>query len=313
MDRALPAPSSPLGAVRLGAGRQLAEAVAPWLLRGAARVLAALPLPVARAAARAAAGAAWLARSRAVRNTLENIERCFPELPPRRRRQLAWRSMVETACTVAETGIVWHGSPARTARLFRDIHGMEAVESAGGPVLVLIPHYGNWELLAFVFGQGPGLTCLYAPPKIGSLEPLLCRARTRWNCGVTPTSPAGIRRLYSVARDNGVVALLPDQTPPPEAGVQAPFFGHDVLTMTLAHRLIVRLRPRVVVAWVERVPGAFVARIEEVDGAIHSPDPLTSATAMNAAIERIVRGNPAQYQWEYKRFRRRGSRSAAAR
>lgn len=289
---------------------QRLETLAPVLLRLVARCLSLLPLPVAHALAVVVANTQWLLGARAARTTQENIERCFPALSPSCRRQLARRSLTETAKTFAEMGLVWHGSRSRAARLVQSVQGMEHVETAPGAVLVLMPHFGNWELLGHVFGSGPGLTCLYAPPKIKSLESLVCRARTRWGVRMAPTTPRGLKHLYAVARDDGIVGLLPDQTPPPSAAVDAPFFGQDVLTMVLAHRLIMRVQPRVVMAWVERTQRGFVAHIEPLHGDVYSPDAATSAAAMNVAIEQVVRRCPAQYQWEYKRFRRRRNRSA---
>ena len=288
------------------------EAVAPVLLRLVARGLSLLPLPVAHAVATVVANTQWLLGTRAARTTRENIERCFPTLSARCRRRLARRSLTETAKTFAEMGLVWHGSPRRAARLVQSVQGMEHVESAPGAVLVLMPHFGNWELIGHVFGSGPGLTCLYAPPKIKSLESLVCRARTRWGVQMASTSPRGLKQFYAVARDDGIVGLLPDQTPPPSAAVDAPFFGHDVLTMVLAHRLIMRVQPRVVMAWVERTRRGFAAHIEPLHGDVYSADAARSAAAMNVAIEQVVRRNPAQYQWEYKRFRRRRDRSPAS-
>lgn len=287
----------------------IVSVLAPALLRLVSRGLCLLPLPAAHVLAAGVATLQWLFGSRAARTTAENIERAFPERLLHERRRLVRQSLVETAKTFTEMGIVWHGSERRTACLVRTVQGMEHVQSAPGAVLVLMPHFGNWELLGYVFGRGPGLTCLYAPPKIQSLEPLLCRSRTRWGVELASTTAPGLKRLYGVALDGGVVGILPDQTPPPSAAVDAPFFGHPVLTMTLAHRIIMRVRPRVVLAWVERTRRGFAAHIEPLAGDIHSPDPAISAAAMNLAIERIVRTNPAQYQWEYKRFRRRRNRA----
>ena len=287
------------------------EVLAPILLQLVAWGLSLLPLSVAHALARIVANIQWLLGARAARTTQENIERCFPALAPDCRRRLARQSLTETAKTFFEMGLVWHGSPSRAGRLVESVQGMQHVESAPGAVLVLMPHFGNWELLGHVFGSGPGLTCLYAPPKIKSVESLMCRARTRWGVRMAPTSPGGLKQFYAVARANGIVGLLPDQTPPPSAAVDAPFFGQDVLTMVLAHRLIMRVQPRVVMAWVERTQRGFTAHIEPLHGDVYSADAATSAAAMNVAIEQVVRRDPAQYQWEYKRFRRRGNRFPA--
>ena len=38
---------------------------------------------------------------------------------------------------------------------------------------------------------------------------------------------------------------------------------------------------------------------------VRDPDPVVSATALNADFEAFVRSRPEQYFWGYKRFRRR--------
>jgi uncharacterized protein YndB with AHSA1/START domain len=42
----------------------------------------------------------------------------------------------------------------------------------------------------------------------------------------------------------------------------------------------------------------------EVDERLYSPDLDTSLAGLNASVEAVVREVPAQYQWEYKRFKR---------
>lgn len=102
----------------------------------------------------------------------------------------------------------------------------------------------------------------------------------------------------------GVVAILPDQVPEPSAGVYAPFFGQPALTMTLAHRLIQRTQPTVLMAALLRTEEGFELVVQQVAEQITDPDPKVSAEAMNAAIESLVQRAPAQYQWGYKRFKR---------
>jgi KDO2-lipid IV(A) lauroyltransferase len=44
--------------------------------------------------------------------------------------------------------------------------------------------------------------------------------------------------------------------------------------------------------------------VMEADPAIYSEDQLTSVAGLNASVAACVQRAPAQYQWEYKRFRR---------
>ena len=73
--------------------------------------------------------------------------------------------------------------------------------------------------------------------------------------------------------------------------------------MSLVGKLLQRVDADVLIGAAMRVPGGFAIRIERVDDAIRSPKLAESARAMNAAVEDVVAWDPAQYQWEYKRYR----------
>src|SRR5690606_11948960 len=104
-----------------------------------------------------------------------------------------------------------------------------------------------------------------------------------------------------------LVGILPDQQPKPGAGVSGPFFGVQALTMTLLGRLAERSGATVLFGCCERIgdgPG-FALRFEAAPDGIASIDAVVAATALNAAVERIARRAPAQYQWTYKRYKQR--------
>ena len=106
-------------------------------------------------------------------------------------------------------------------------------------------------------------------------------------------------------RDGGVVGILPDQQPKVGDGEFVPFFGKDALTMTLLGRLAARTGATVLFAYCERIGAGpeFALHVEAAPAAITDPDPVVATTALNAAVERIARRDPAQYQWTYKRWR----------
>ena len=120
-----------------------------------------------------------------------------------------------------------------------------------------------------------------------------------------PTTVAGLRQVLRCLEAGEVVGLLPDQVPSRESGVHAPFFGVPALTMTLPQRLLLHARARPVMGAAQRgADGTFDVTFSPIGRGICDTDPTTSAAALNAAIETIVRRDPAQYQWEYKRFKR---------
>lgn len=99
------------------------------------------------------------------------------------------------------------------------------------------------------------------------------------------------------------MAILPDQVPSADSSVVVPFFGRTAITMSLVSKLLRRVDADVVIGTATRVRGGFTIRLEAVADAVRDPDPAVGARVINAAIETIVARDPAQYQWEYKRFR----------
>ena len=268
------------------------------------RVFAWLPLAAMRTAAR---WAGWLlirCRADMARVTRINLSKCFPGLDACGLNALALESLSHTACLFFESGALAHWPGDRLRRLVVAESGRDQLEAgmASGGVLLLVPHYGNWEFICFALGRFE-FAALYDPPRLRSLETPLRRARERFGGRVHPTDASGIRAIYRQLEHGGLVCLLPDQVPRVSGGVYAPFFEHPALTATFAHRLIERTRPTVLLGSARRVPNGFSLTYEALDEAC-ADSPQSFAQSLNRAIEDLVRRDPAQYQWEYKRFKR---------
>jgi KDO2-lipid IV(A) lauroyltransferase len=70
-------------------------------------------------------------------------------------------------------------------------------------------------------------------------------------------------------------------------------------------KLVARTQARVVTGVALRVPGqGFVIHFLDADERVYSADDATSATGVNACVEAAIALDPAQYQWEYKRYRK---------
>jgi KDO2-lipid IV(A) lauroyltransferase len=282
------------------------EALIAWLARAAIRALSLLPLAAQRGLGRMlGALARWTGR-RSVRVTRRNIDLCFPELDAEARRRLVRDSLSHTGQLLCELGIVFHWPAERWQPLIRDLRGADLMDDAvkrGRPVLLLVPHFGNWEFLSLYLGRY-AVSALYDPPRVRALEPLILKARSRAGARLLPIDAGGLRGFFQNLRNGGVAALLPDQVPERDAGVRVPFFGQPALTMTFAHRVARRTGALLLLGSARRVRGGFALRFQALDQAVSDDDPQVSAAAMNRAIEALVREDPAQYQWEYKRFKR---------
>ena len=242
------------------------------------------------------------------RITRRNLSVSFPSLDAAALARLTRQSLKQTGCYAAEAGLSWSVRDQRWNDLIIGVDGSDAIDAArrsGHGVLVLIPHFGNWEILNLFLGARYGFTVLYEPLRVASLDSIVRAGRTRTGSAVVPTSVAGIRALRVAMKAGGVVGVLPDQVPSRASGEYVAFFGRPALTMTLVHRLSQNVST-VLLGYARRLPDGAGFRIgfEAIPNIEHCTDASQWLTSMNAAIERLVRSDPAQYQWEYRRFRK---------
>lgn len=270
---------------------------------------------------------AWLWRrldARESRVARRNLELACPELDEAARAHLHRGVLRTTARQALETLVLWTRPHARNLAMLREAHGTELFDAAlasGRGLIVAAPHYGNWELLNQWLAARTPLAILYKPPESRVGEAFLRRVRAddanAARVEQVPAEGSAVRRLLRVLQGGGVVGILPDQQPKGGDGVFAPFFGVQALTMTLLPRLAARTGATVLFAYCERIPApgaapAFALRIEAAPDGIAAEDPAEGARALNAGVERIARRDPAQYQWTYKRYKRRPPGSGEA-
>jgi Kdo2-lipid IVA lauroyltransferase/acyltransferase len=285
----------------------LSDRVAAFVLKLLLRMLNLLSLAGAQRLGKFVGDVVFFARGRLRKTTLTNLRLSFPNLSGREAERVARSSLRHTGCFAAESGVIW-SRDERWKRLLVATEGVEMIDRArrhGKGVLLLAPHFGNWEILNLFLGTHCGLTALYDPPRVPGLDQIVREGRARTGSVLLPATTGGIRNLYAALKSGGVVGLLPDQVPGTAAGEYAPFFGRPALTMTLAYRLVAKLRPSVMMAHARRLPHAtgFSLGFEALPQLETCTSQGEFLARMNGAIERLVLTDKAQYQWEYKRFK----------
>ncbi len=244
-----------------------------------------------------------------------NLELAFPELTQAQRVALHRDVLRTTARQALETLRLWTRPHVENLQWIREAEGMDLFDEAiasGRGVIIAAPHYGNWELLNQWLASRTPLAILYRAPDSTIGEAFLQRVRKDPAHRVTQVRAEGpaVRQLFKRLRDGGVVGILPDQQPKAGDGEFADFFGVQALTMTLLSRLAARSGATVLFAYCERIDNlqdahrapTFRLRIEASPADISASDPVRGVQALNSAVERIARRDPAQYQWTYKRY-----------
>jgi|GEM_PF-30338 len=279
-----------------------------WIAISTIKIIGLLPLSVARRLGGLLGWMCWLAKEKSSRTTIENLAICYPEMTPDERRELGRKSMVETGKLGVEICVIQRRSWRWLQRKIFNIHGEELLQTElakGKGLIILAPHIGNWEVLALTLPTYGKLTALYQPPKQAYLESLVKKSREKTGATLVPTNRRGLAKLLVSLRSGGITAVLPDQNPGKGFGEFSPFFGTPAYTMTTVHGFVRRADCAVMMGIVKRVPKGFEIFFFKAPEEIYSADQSESLAALNKGVELCVSHCPEQYQWEYKRFKRK--------
>jgi len=279
------------------------------MVKSLLRVLSWIPLPLLHKLADAVGTIVYALPTETRRVTLINLQKAFPGLSDGEHRRLARRSVQETLKAGFELGHTWYGSVERVMNLIVDVQGKEHIDAAltsGRAIIYCSPHLGNWELMGLYVSTLAPMTTLYKPPKLTGLSDLIAGARARLGAQLVATDRAGVVKLTRALQQGASTGILPDQQPR-EGGVFAPFFGHQAYTMTLVSKLAARSNAVVLFTFAKRLPAGsgFELICIPADADIANADTTLAAAALNRSVEACVKLAPEQYQWEYKRFRKR--------
>jgi len=282
-----------------------------YLMIGAIKLMGLVSFPFAQKVGRLIGKRLARKRTRSREVARVNLAMCYPEMDPGERDQLMVDTLLENGMTGGEIGPMWGYSHEKLVALINKVHNKHILDDAlasGKGVLMMSPHLGNWEIINAYLADGIcPITIMYRPAKIKSFNDWMVSRREEVGCDLVPTTRQGVQTLFDTLNAGKVVGFLPDQEPKRERGVFAPFMGVETLTPTLPQQMILETGCKVLYMFGRRLPEGkgFDIHILEALPEQFSEDPRTSAAAMNKAIENCIEICPAQYQWTYKRFKRR--------
>lgn len=247
--------------------------------------------------------------ARPCRVALINTLVCFPDKSWREAQTFARRVFVETARTLAGYSHVWLRPAAQTLARIDHIDGEAAWRAALAdtrPILYLSLHQSSWEVSVLAVGEhDPNMLVMYQPVGNSALEELVNAGRAATGCQMIPTNGEGVKKALAAMSRGGSMALLADHKPTSNSNPYARFFGHAVLAPAFVNKVIQRYRPHVFYVSAMRLPGyRFRINIEPAADDLAGQSEALVLDSMMASFERIIRRQPEQYQWTYKRFKR---------
>jgi KDO2-lipid IV(A) lauroyltransferase len=234
---------------------------------------------------------------------LANIQQSGLAADDTQARKLVKTSRIEAGKAVMETFFIWGSASGKLMRLIQHVHGWSHVTEAqvqNKGLIFLTPHLGCFEITSIYYGEHAPITVLYRPPKLRWLSDLVVKGREKGNVKMAPANASGVKQLLHALKAGQAIGILPDQIPRQGEGEWADFFGKPAYTMGLASKLASKTDAVVIMAFGERLPSGkgFNIHLTRVDD-IHTP------ALLNQAIARQVSQCPAQYLWQYNRFKQR--------
>lgn len=179
---------------------------------------------------------------------------------------------------------------------------------AGGPMILLTGHFGNWEMAGYLFGVFG-----FPPHSVARtldnpyLDRFLRAFRERTGQKMIPKN-GGYDDMLATLRSGGVLSFLADQDAG-QNGLYVDFFGRPASTHKAIALLAIEHKAPVVVGYARRVGPGFRYEVgcpEIIQPAAleSSADPVRELTQrFTTAIENFIRRDPEQYLWLHRRWK----------
>ena len=178
-----------------------------------------------------------------------------------------------------------------------------------GQAIFFSAHFGNWEMVLPIASQlGMRVSGFYRRASNPVMDQIIHTQRLAGlapGVSMFPKGAHGARQALAHVMGGGSLGLLVDQKM--NDGIAVPFLGRLAMTAPAAAQFALRFGLPLVPIRVQRLGPARVRMICEPPLGLpqtggRQTDVLALTTAMNAAVEQWVRGEPGAWLWLHKRW-----------
>ena len=243
------------------------------------------------------------------RITSINLRIAYLDLTPQEHANMLKNSVRSQCLTYVEFIKCWGKPPTYSLSLLKNIEGehyfIDALANQKG-VIIVVPHFGCWELLNAWLNVYAEPVIMYKPNKIRGIDRYLLEARQKCKATLVPTDETGIRAIFKHLKQGGLTVILPDHVPKQSGGIYSDFFGQNTLSSTLVSKLAQKTQCNVLGLSCIRNKDShsFSVNCSPLSTDILSKDLQQSVDTLNQEIQNMINIAPEQYIWSYKRFRR---------
>jgi KDO2-lipid IV(A) lauroyltransferase len=191
------------------------------------------------------------------------------------------------------------------------VEGEEHLKAAlqkGKGVIVIVSHFGNWELMGARYTEYGSSTVIAFPQSNSLTDKVITKYRTNTGMRIIFTGNA-VKEIFRALRSNGMVGFLADQDAHGE-GVFIDFFGRPASTNRGPAVMALRTKAAIITSFIVREKdNTFTLHIEPeiplVDTGNFEADVRKNTENWSAVLERYVRSYPEQWFWVHRRWKTR--------
>ncbi|TCB51123.1 lipid A biosynthesis acyltransferase [Acinetobacter sp. ANC 4779] len=265
------------------------------------------PIQISRFIARMLAGLVNFLKMSKTSNTIRlNLQIALPELTAEQHEKIIPKAIHNELTSYFEFFSIWGADNKKNIARIHSISGehilQDALKTPEGLVLI-VPHFGTWEIMNAYLAQFTQMTILYKPVKNESANQFVRAARSREQANLVPTDESGVRQIFKALKQGGTTVILPDHTPN-VGGEMIPYFGIPLASSNLSAKLIQKTKAKTLFLYALRNENqGFDMHIEALDERIYQGNTNEGTGVIFEAIENLIRRYPEHYHWSYKRFK----------
>ncbi len=240
------------------------------------------------------------------RRAAHNLARSFPEKSAAERGRILlgmWDNVGRILAEYAHLVRLRDGGRIETVGL----DTLTAHKAAGGPLILIGAHIGNWELPGvWCARHARPITTVYRPPNNRSVDRLIGRIRSAAGMVEVRKGTEGTRAALKALSEGRNLGMLLDQKL--NRGIALPFFGREAMTTPALGLFALRFDCPVVPIRVERTGGAnfrvtVCPPLEISRTGDREADVAAIMTRVNRMYEDWIRERPEQWLWMHRRWK----------
>ena len=240
----------------------------------------------------------------AFRITKKNLSIAFSDLAEHELDLLAKESYKETLKSFYETLYTWSRSSTKIIYQTKKINNrflFNANAKKDGLIIFALHNRSIDFMLRWISSQRAH-TSLYKKIKSKPINRFVKKLREEGDCKMVETGIGGVKSILNSLMNNQMTCMASDQVPANGLGTYSTFFGHECYSFALAPKLAKKSKKQILMS--------YLSYEKDIGHVINFVDPNkeiyneNGVDVMNLEMENQIKKSPAEYSWEYKKFRK---------